>query len=191
MDLSKVSDQDLEAITSGDMSKVSDEGLALIAAQGQPTEESPGLLSRAWSGAKNVANDVINSPGAKAAGSGAWKELAEGHAPNAIEPTTSAQMLMPLVMGAGGAGMISTPTGVQTSASLGNAATAALRQASNKGLIGDVAASLASHAASGGRAALGGGAAIGKGLLKAGGIGSGIAAGEMIGKKIYHGLLGH
>ena len=54
MDLSKLSDSDLEAVSKGDMSKVSDEGLQHLSGAPAP-QAAPSDLSEAVEGKKEMA----------------------------------------------------------------------------------------------------------------------------------------
>jgi len=73
------------------------------------------------------------------------KELTEGHSPEAIEPTTAAEIMTPMIMGGKGMQSIkdapgaSEITGPVRSASYGNLSSAAEMADKAKGLIGDTA----------------------------------------------------
>lgn len=58
MDLSKLSDADLEAVAAGDMSKVSDSGLAILS--GGAAQESKPEESSAWDTAKEIGGRVLD-----------------------------------------------------------------------------------------------------------------------------------
>jgi hypothetical protein len=65
MDLSRLSDEDLQAIQSGDMSKVSSGGLAYLAGQAAPKETkgsyAQDVVSNLWPSAKKYGEGIINS----------------------------------------------------------------------------------------------------------------------------------
>lgn len=86
MDLSKLSDQDLAAISTGDMSKVSDAGLAHLSAPSAPEVTSGGRMSAAELTKLPTEIDPAQQPSARAnrvAAEQAGDLIAMGHLPHA------------------------------------------------------------------------------------------------------------
>jgi hypothetical protein len=63
MDLSKLSDSDLQALQAGQLEKVSDEGLQHLHEQSSPpAQQAPSTMEKIWDGAKTFAGYGPNSP---------------------------------------------------------------------------------------------------------------------------------